>query len=821
MMERFPEGSFLDADRWQKINDLFFTALTLETERRSALLAELCSGDPSLLEEVLSLVAAHQRAGEFIERPAVSPDQLLHCIATRLMKGRRFGPYRVLREIGHGGMGAVYLAVRDDHQYQKLVAIKIIKTGLDMPLSLRQFYKERQILANLEHANISRLLDGGTGEDGMPYLVMEYIEGQPIDAYCDAHRLPVLERLQLFLRVGAAVQHAHREGVIHRDIKPSNILVTKNAEPKLLDFGIARLLTPTSSSSSGSATTSLARITPEYASPEEVRGEGVTEATDIYSLGVVLYELLSGRRPHRIRNRNQEEIFHAICETDPEKPSAILYTPTRGDDKDPSSLTPERISELRSDRPERLRQRLAGDLDKIVLMAIRKEPHRRYSSVEQFLEDIRRHIAGLPVGARQATLAYRSGKFLRRNKLGVIAAALLAASLATGILTTQRQARLAERERFEVERRSREATREIQGTAARARQMETEAEQIREQAKWQEQQSHARLLHRLQEILEAHDTARGLVINTSSLTFGAGRTGLSSDARERLARIAGAPLEYPDLKLRVEGYTDGSGDDAYNQALADERARVVEGYLVTQGLARRLISAIGLGSARPIASNATDLGRQRNRRVEIVLSGSFIGRRSPSWVAARAPRLRIASLNDALLRLQKPQEAASRPNLALNKQAIGSIPCNAHEGAEKAFNGSFSGGNLDKWCSDVVPAFLQIDLGSTSTVASFVVRHASAGGESPDFNTRDFDIQTSTNGTDFVTVVKTVGNTQGVTAYTIPPSSARFVRLNITVPAQQPGIKLSRIYELEVYSSANATQRNAPAATAIDVLTGR
>lgn len=341
------------------------------------------------------------------------------------------------------------------------------------------------------------------------------------------------------------------------------------------------------------------------------------------------------------------------------------------------------------------------------------------------------------------------------------------------------------------------AARQILGTAERARTAELEASHLRQQSEWQKQQNQAQLLHRLNQFLEARKSRRGLVINTSSVIFNAGRVTLTPDARERLAKVAGILLEYPELKLEVEGYTDNYGDDAYNQALSEERARAVKDYLVAQGISRKAISAQGFGGARPIASNQTEMGRQRNRRVEIIVSGGGIGNFSST-----PARLRNASLR-TILAASSSHGVAGVTNLAFNKRATGSTPCNAHEGPEKAFNGSVSGGNLDKWCSDAVPAFLQVDLGASFTVAGFIVKHASAGGESPDFNTRDFDIQISVNGEDFTTVVRVVGNTDGVSRFNILPTTARFVRLNITSPGRQSVTKLSRIYELEVYSSPN------------------
>jgi serine/threonine protein kinase len=798
--------STMDPVRWQKINQAFIETSRLDPDLRSGLLEKLCGSDPSLMQEVSSLVAAHRNAGEFMQKPVFEAGQLLDDIARRRMEGRRIGAYRLVREVGHGGMGSVYLAVRDDHQYQKLVAVKIIRTGLDTPLNVRHFYKERQILANLEHPNIARLLDGGATGDGLPYLVMEYVDGRPIDAYCDAQRLSVLERLQLFLKVCSAVQYAHEEGVIHRDIKPGNILVTPKGEAKLVDFGIAKL-SAHRPVAPALTTTNVPRMTPEYASPEVVRGEAVTTSTDIYSLGIVLYELLSGRRSYRLRNWNREEIFRAVCQAAPERPSdAVLLT----DPADPGAPTPERIARLRGERPDGLRRCLAGDLDNIVLKAIRKEPHRRYPSVGEFSQDIHRHLSGLPVQARGDSLAYCAGKFVQRNRLPVSAAALLALSFLAGFLTMQQQARRAQIQSIQSEKQAAAAKLEILGTRERARKAELEATHLRQESEEQKKQNQLLLLSRLNQILEAHESSRGLVINTSGVIFNAGRVNLGPDARERLAKIAGVLLECRNLKVQIEAHTDGYGDDAYNQALSEERARAVQEYLVNQGIPRKTISARGFGATRPVAPNTTETGRQKNRRVEMIVSGDLIRKVISVSAQAKEPGLRTASWSTASRTVTGQAVAAGSTNLALNRPATGSTPCNAHEGPEKAFNGSVSGGNLDKWCSEVIPAFLQVDLGSSVTVAGFVVRHASAGGESADFNTRDFDIQISANGADFITVARMVGNREGVTTHPIRPAAARFVRLNITAPAQLPETKLSRIYELEIYSSPLSASAPAP-----------
>jgi serine/threonine protein kinase len=276
------------------------------------------------------------------------------------------------------------------------VALKIIKRGMDSEEIQRRFKAERQILATLAHPNIARLLDGGVTEDGLPYFVMEYIDGQPIDEYCDSHKLTTKERLELFRKVCSAVQYAHQNLVVHRDLKPGNILVGSDGEPKLLDFGIAKLLNPNLSPLSLPMTATMMQIlTPEYASPEQVRGEPITTASDVYSLGVLLYELLTGHRPYQLKSRIPQEIERIICESEPLKPSTVITRVEEITTSDGASgqLTPESVSQKRDGKPDTLRKRLAGDIDNIVLKSLRKEPQRRYTSVEQFSEDIRRHRA--------------------------------------------------------------------------------------------------------------------------------------------------------------------------------------------------------------------------------------------------------------------------------------------------------------------------------------------------------------------------------------------------------------------------------------------
>jgi eukaryotic-like serine/threonine-protein kinase len=310
-------------ERWQQIRGVFDEAVAIRTEERAAYLDKACASDAELRHEVESLLSSDDRAGtKFLNTPAVDFSKAALSDAPNRV-GRRIGAYNTLEEIGRGGMGEVYRAGRADGQYEKEVAIKLVRGGYDTASVLERFRHERQILASLDHPNIARLLDGGTTDEGIPYLVMELIEGTPIDQYCDAQKLNVTERLRLFSQVCAAVQYAHQRLVIHRDIKPGNILVTKEGVPKLLDFGIAKILDPAASSE----TTVASPMTPEYASPEQIRGEPITTATDVYSLGVVLYQLLTGRSPYPKKTQVPHEFARVICEWEPERPSTIVLKP--------------------------------------------------------------------------------------------------------------------------------------------------------------------------------------------------------------------------------------------------------------------------------------------------------------------------------------------------------------------------------------------------------------------------------------------------------------------------------------------------------------
>ncbi|MGB8509212.1 MAG: protein kinase, partial [Pyrinomonadaceae bacterium] len=391
-------------ERWKQVEELFESALARAPGDRSAFLADACSGDASLRQQVETLIHSFEQAGSFIEAPAMKRalEQTLVDDPALSMSGRRVGSYKLVREIGRGGMGSVYLAVRADDEFQKRVAIKLIKRGMDTDYIVRRFRNERQILASLDHTNIARLLDGGTTDDGLPYFVMEYVEGLPLHHYCDTQKLSVNERLRLFRKVCSAVHFAHQNLIIHRDLKPGNILVTADGTPKLLDFGIAKILNPEIAAHTLDPTTAALRMmTPEYASPEQARGESASVVSDVYTLGVLLYELLTDHRPYRLSNRAPHELARIICEEEPDRPSVVVnlievFQPYGGE---PVEITPETVARNRSTAPDQLRRQLSGSLDNIVLKALRKEPQRRYQSVEQLSEDISRHLEGLPVSA--------------------------------------------------------------------------------------------------------------------------------------------------------------------------------------------------------------------------------------------------------------------------------------------------------------------------------------------------------------------------------------------------------------------------------------
>jgi len=424
-------------ERWQRINELFAQEAGLDPAGRTARLEAASGDDPELRDEVERLLAADQQAGTFLEN-------LIRWTSEDLSTGgdlpadRRIGPYRIEREIGHGGMGTVYLAERADGVFEKEVAVKVVRQGFDTTDALRRFELEQRILARLEHPGIARLYDAGTTEEGLPYVVMEHVEGLPIHRWCEEHRLAVAERLKLFLEVCAAVHYAHQNLVAHRDIKPSNILVDAAGRPRLLDFGIAKLLSP-EGEIAADLTRAVRPMTPGYASPEQIRGEPVTTASDVYSLGVLLYELLAGRQPFVLAGLSPREIERKVSEETPQPPS-------------------------RAEGAERLRRLLAGDLDRIVLKAMHKEPGRRYATVDQLADDIRRHLTGLPVLARGDSFWYRTGKLVRRHKLAAaLVLVVVAAGLGTVVLSVER-ARALDRATAALVRADREAAKAREAT---------------------------------------------------------------------------------------------------------------------------------------------------------------------------------------------------------------------------------------------------------------------------------------------------------------------------------------------------------------------
>ena len=421
-------------ERWQRVKEIFSAASVLGEPERTSYLDEACADDAELRTEVASLLDAHGQADAIVDRPAaayVSGAEWLAGTDRRI--GQRIGAYEIVALIGHGGMGEVYRARRVDAEYDKEVAIKLVPAGYHRDFVLQRVRAERQILANLDHPDIARLIDGGATDDGMPYLVMELVAGEPLDRYCQQRNLSVRERLQLFRDVCAAVSYAHQRLIVHRDLKPGNILVTAEGRVKLLDFGIAKLLQPGATQSgqtqSGATPTItlMQALTPGFASPEQILGDVITTASDVYSLGVVLYLLLTGRSPYRTTLDSAQDAIREVCDTDPAPPSAQVA--------------------------------LDRDLDAITLRALRKEPDKRYRSVDLFAEDIRRYLDGLPVLARGDQFSYRAGKFVRRHKFQLAAAGILAVTLLGGVFASLREARIAEQQRVLAEQQSARAER--------------------------------------------------------------------------------------------------------------------------------------------------------------------------------------------------------------------------------------------------------------------------------------------------------------------------------------------------------------------------
>lgn len=451
----------MEAGRWERVKLLFHQALSLADDQRAEALAAACGDDRLLLGEVERMLRAHRESGEFLEAPATpraGPGPPLDSSAPPLPA--RVGPYRTLRELGHGGMGRVYLAEQEGRGFHRRVAIKVMRPGIADELLERRFGAEQQILADLEHPGIARLYDSGTTEDGLPYFVMEYVEGETVLDFCDARRLGIADRVRLFLRVCAAVQFAHQHLVVHCDLKPSNILVTADGEPRLLDFGIAKLLQPRLAGESIAETVGALRLlTPEYASPEQFLGAPVTTASDVYSLGIVLFELLTGRRPYRLMERTTRELERVVCEQEAPRPSTVvidLQSPAAAGGSPERDITPDGLAARRASRPGRLRRTLRGDLDVIVLQALRKDPRRRYVTAAELESDLSRYLEGRPVRARPESVRYRARKFARRHRWGVAAATAVVLALLGGLALALWQASVARAAQARAERRFRD-----------------------------------------------------------------------------------------------------------------------------------------------------------------------------------------------------------------------------------------------------------------------------------------------------------------------------------------------------------------------------
>jgi len=541
---------------WDQVEKLFLEAADLPSDEREALLDRACNDNAELRSDVESLLRADTAGTSAITSAVEAEASMLLNDDQATLAGTRLGPYRLLEQIGRGGMGSVYLGERDDELYRKRVAIKVVKSGMDSAEVLARFRHERQILAGLEHPYIGRLLDGGTTPEGRPFFVMEYVPGEPIDVYCRKRNLNLEDRLRLFLRVCEAVSYAHRSLVVHRDLKPGNILVSADGVPKLLDFGVAKLLA--ADDVPGLTTTSFALLplTPEYACPEQVRGLPITTASDVYALGAVLFELLTGTRAQKIEIATPTEIDRVVCQTDTTRPSAVAR----------SAGGPLKLN---------------ADLDNIILMAMRKEPEHRYQSVTRLADDIDRYLTGQPVLARKSSLAYHAEKFVRRHSLAVTATVLILISLLGGIAVAVSQARRAENARriAEMQRGIAEQERqraEVQKQEAERQRVIAEAET--QLAKTEQDRSQRRLeemlgladrslfdVHSAIEKLPGATEARRQIVDTTLRYL----KDLSNDASQddrlrfmlsvsylRVANVLGYPLQpnLGDSKGAVENY---------------------------------------------------------------------------------------------------------------------------------------------------------------------------------------------------------------------------------------------------------------------------
>lgn len=424
-----------------RIRRIYEQALPMEGSAREDYIARECRDDASIRTEVERLLEVHGRVPTWLERPAVGAATAFSAFDPPKLDGRTLSGYTLIREIGRGGMGCVYLAERSDETFHRKAAVKLVLPPANSAGVIARFQQERKILASLDHPNIAKLLDAGVTDEGWPYFAMEYVEGQPIHRWCDERKLDISQRVKLFRGVIDAVQYAHRHLVVHRDLKPGNIFVTNDGVVKLLDFGIAKVLSSTSAGAPQGTLTLAGMMTPEYASPEQVNGTAITTQSDVYSLGVVLYELLTGHKPYRLLSAAVHEVARVIVEVEPLRPSDVVATSEPASGRDRAQIMPESVSATREGDPNRLRKRLIGDLDSILLMALRKEPERRYGSAESFGEDLQRHLEQRAITAREATPWEKSYRIWWRNRGGFTVGTVIVAMFLSGLAAVIWQAR--------------------------------------------------------------------------------------------------------------------------------------------------------------------------------------------------------------------------------------------------------------------------------------------------------------------------------------------------------------------------------------------
>ena len=593
----------MDADRWRRVQQVLDAALTRKPGEWPALLDETCSDDPELRQEVEALLARVDTAQRFLESPPAALAAALaaeEAAASAGHMGRRIGAYRLVEEIGRGGMARVFLAERADGQFEHRVALKLLRPGLDTEIDRERFRAERQILANLDHPNIARLLDGGVTDDGQPYLVLELVKGRPIDVFCNQAELSLRERLDLFLTVCEATRYAHGRLVVHRDLKPSNILVTEDGVVKLLDFGLAKLLEPRAPVPSMTRT-GQRWMTPEYAAPEQIRGEPVTTLTDVYQLGMVLYRLLVGQAPFAGRRAGLHELEEAVLHEEPERPSSAAF---RGGAVAWKSLR--------------------GDLDAIVLMAIRKEPERRYPSAEAMAADLRRFRDTRPILARPNTLPYRFRNFARRHRGGVVAGTAVVLTLIGASIFSLHQMREAQEQRDAALRASDRADAQVEFQGAllsevgdrpiTMREVLDSARKVLERRSGGDPRLQTALLLQLAEAYSTlHDTRsrENLLVRAESLALSA------------------APDRLPEVRCQMADNLrlDGRYDEAWRMLDAAEglRRRVVPddpdveiaclaalSYLASEAGADRGRTAEGVTAARRALAIKDSLGQTRD-----------------------------------------------------------------------------------------------------------------------------------------------------------------------------------------------------------------